>query len=100
MHHVVLDLMFRDLSISRSCSLSLLASRKYSSSSSVLLRLFDVLVCLSVCLLVTPCAMSSWHSMSCLVANCSLAVQRGLLDVTAAFSRKSPSCSGPLSLRG
>ena len=44
---------------------SLLTSREYSS---VLLRLLDVLVCLSL----TPCATLSRFSMSSLLANCSL----------------------------
>ena len=61
------------------------ASRRYSSSS--VLLLLDVLVCLSVCLLVAPCATFSWHSTGCLVGELFACVQqahsraaRGLLD--------------------
>ena len=45
---------------SRSCSLSLLTSRKHLS---VLLR---------SCLSITPCVTISWRSMNCMLANCSL----------------------------
>ena len=43
-------------------------SADFAEHSSVLLRLLDVLVCLSV----TPCATLSWFSMSSLLGNCSL----------------------------
>ena len=55
--------------------------------------LLDVLVCLLVCLSVTPCATFSWCSMSCPLANCSLVYSMLTHVLRVVCWTASPSCS-------